>query len=67
MSQTKIQSIKRVRHSTKILMIEVSLFGNKIEVKMKYNYFDSMFADGLAGIFNGNIPDLCCNDDVRSF
>ncbi|MEA2072625.1 MAG: type II toxin-antitoxin system HipA family toxin [Campylobacterota bacterium] len=27
------------------------------EVKMKYNYFDSMFADGLPGIFNDSMPD----------
>ncbi|MDQ7061866.1 MAG: type II toxin-antitoxin system HipA family toxin [Sulfurimonas sp.] len=27
------------------------------EIKMKYNYFDSMFADGLPGIFNDSMPD----------
>ncbi|MDF1875661.1 type II toxin-antitoxin system HipA family toxin [Sulfurimonas sp. SAG-AH-194-I05] len=27
------------------------------EVKMKYNYFDSMFADGMPGIFNDSMPD----------
>ena len=27
------------------------------EVKMKYNYFDSMFADGMPGICNDSMPD----------
>ena len=27
------------------------------EVKMNYNYFDSMFADGMPGIFNDSMPD----------
>jgi len=27
------------------------------EIKMKYNYFDSMFANGMPGIFNDSMPD----------
>jgi len=27
------------------------------ELKMKYNYFDSMYANGLPGIFNDSMPD----------
>ena len=27
------------------------------DVKMKYNYFDSMFANGMPGIFNDSMPD----------
>jgi len=27
------------------------------EVKMQYNYFDSMFANGMPGIFNDSMPD----------
>ena len=27
------------------------------EVKMKYNYFDSMYTDGMPGIFNDSMPD----------
>lgn len=43
--------------SFRINSLPISPYKLDPEIKMKYNYFDSMYANGLPGIFNDSLPD----------
>ena len=43
--------------SFRINPLPISPYKLDPKVKMKYNYFDSMYANGLPGIFNDSLPD----------